>query len=1035
MQLPIQLRAEVCRFIKSLPNMQSSDARLALLLSASLDEELLAQIDVAGPLEQFCELLVQTLVSYEKLKDNRDALAAVLEASKDRVGVRGQQVCDGLIAEWRQVRQQSTDNRPKIQPSAARRYYLNSLFERVGFLRISRIKPDQKERVALANVYVDLPTNLSLSIQVRSYQIVDWRIERFSDSQELTNVELSKSNFGDYDVQTVEEIIGEAQALIDGKDGNISLEEKRRPFILSPLWSDRVIKDYETLNTLDIASIINRLVIVGAPGSGKSTFAQYLTLCLLAAQLDRSIDGIPPQNEGRWSFRRATPIYVELHQLMSWRKFPDPDQAVTANHFWQYLQEELLEPNQGFTSELWNDLINGFAVIILDGIDEVPIPLERIDSQQQRQRQVVELAQSISNRFPQSRIVFTSRRYGYEPIRAAFEADGYKTVSLMPLDQTRMLQLASNLYRGVGLEHEPARAKANLLLRELASVSGYLKNRPLFLTLMATLFLSSEKEQLPNKKASLLHQSIFLLLDRWTQARLEGDSQKPLSKEDTKLLYRLSEEDTKLLYLRLENIGYRAQDQAAVDLYQTSDLDIGEIYRELDVFRVRMFEIKDYLTQQAGIFEQIGEMKFRFAHRAFQEFLAASYLIRSGNYDAVREHIQTRPLVWREPCLLLGDLLAENPKGETLLWDLVRTLLAYDPSIYKNSTQQHWYAVWLASSIVVEQKLYSYINEHERIANKLKDRIKLLLNTPLALRALDRVQAAQALGFLVDDRPGVGVRDELPDIAWCKIPAGEFRMGTSEQQIQEIRKTDWAGEWGFDAEIPAHPIYLSEFYIARYPITRAQFRVFVEDDGGYKNEEWWPRSGLGLRKEFDPPSYSDEDLPDNLPQTNVNWYEAVAFCNWLTAKLGEKIRLPTEAEWEKAARGNDSRIFPWGNQFDPELCNVYATGIGSPCPVGSFASFDSPWGTEGPMDMCGNVWEWCTTINQREGGEVFKYPYKDDEDRENYDAGDEFMRSVRGGSYTNVPFLARSTFRGRDRPSFRHRRQGFRVVKINSGNR
>ena len=134
------------------------------------------------------------------------------------------------------------------------------------------------------------------------------------------------------------------------------------------------------------------------------------------------------------------------------------------------------------------------------------------------------------------------------------------------------------------------------------------------------------------------------------------------------------------------------------------------------------------------------------------------------------------------------------------------------------------------------------------------------------------------------------------------------------------------------------------------------------------------------------------DLP-NHPVVDVSWYEAVAFCNWLTERLREagamqpeqRIQLPTEAQWEKAARSTDGRRYPWGAEITPDYANYRNTGIGTTTAVGIFPKGESPYGV---LDMSGNVWEWCLTKWRK------NYREQADDDLE----GD-VVRVVRGGSY------------------------------------
>jgi formylglycine-generating enzyme required for sulfatase activity len=142
------------------------------------------------------------------------------------------------------------------------------------------------------------------------------------------------------------------------------------------------------------------------------------------------------------------------------------------------------------------------------------------------------------------------------------------------------------------------------------------------------------------------------------------------------------------------------------------------------------------------------------------------------------------------------------------------------------------------------------------------------------------------------------------------------------------------------------PARLRPFQIARYPVTVEEYRRFVEDEG-YQNGRWWQASGFG---EWTGPGKWDEQVQHpNRPVTDVSWYEAAAYCAWAGG------RLPTDAEWERAAGGRDGRTYPWGEEVPDEKRANFGMKVGNPTPVGMYPAGVTP---EGVTDMAGNVWEW-----------------------------------------------------------------------------
>ncbi len=234
------------------------------------------------------------------------------------------------------------------------------------------------------------------------------------------------------------------------------------------------------------------------------------------------------------------------------------------------------------------------------------------------------------------------------------------------------------------------------------------------------------------------------------------------------------------------------------------------------------------------------------------------------------------------------------------------------------------------------------------------------------------------------------------------------------------------------------------YRISRYPLTNAEYARFIEA-GGYDERRYWTEAGWAWREKngvTQPAYWEDEgwNRPD-YPVVGVSWYEAVAYCRWLTEELRVtgyelrvggrdngtstrdfgsgryEVRLPTEAEWEKAARGEHARRWPWGDDFDPARANTYESGPGRTTPVGKYSpAGDSPYGA---ADMAGNVWEWCSSLYRG-------YPYDPDDGREDWEA--EGRRVLRGGSWGNVALLTRCAARYRDRPDFRSNNAGFRCV-------
>ncbi|MBI4489944.1 MAG: formylglycine-generating enzyme family protein [Deltaproteobacteria bacterium] len=218
------------------------------------------------------------------------------------------------------------------------------------------------------------------------------------------------------------------------------------------------------------------------------------------------------------------------------------------------------------------------------------------------------------------------------------------------------------------------------------------------------------------------------------------------------------------------------------------------------------------------------------------------------------------------------------------------------------------------------------------------------------------------------------------------IPAGEFWMGSND---------------GRENEKPRRRVYLDAFYIDKYEVTNSQYEKFMKATGQGAPEYW-----------NDPASYGFQQ-----PVVGVSWYDAEAYCTW----AGK--RLPTEAEWEKAARGTDGRKYPWGNEEpDREKANYYLLVriiFTWTVPVGSYPKGVSPYGIH---DMAGNVWEWVADLYD----ETY-YQRAPERNPKGPNSGQK--RVVRGGAWP-VPFQIdlRSSYRLAENPTYRHYYLGFRCA-------
>jgi len=231
---------------------------------------------------------------------------------------------------------------------------------------------------------------------------------------------------------------------------------------------------------------------------------------------------------------------------------------------------------------------------------------------------------------------------------------------------------------------------------------------------------------------------------------------------------------------------------------------------------------------------------------------------------------------------------------------------------------------------------------------------------------------------------------------WLIIEAGEFLMGSDRQR----------DPLAYDDELPQHRLYLPKYRITRTPITNAQYQRFVEATR-HPPPVHWVNGHIPAGKE-------------HHPVVHVSWHDVQAFCDWAS------VYLPSEAEWEKAARGVQGCLFPWGDDTPNDLLCNFNMNVGDTTPIGHYPAGVSPYGL---LDMAGNVWEWTSSLWGQNGRTpAFFYPYDPDDGRENLAAEDTVLRVLRGGAFFNFDNQVRCAYRHANEPNFRDDNIGFRVV-------
>jgi len=398
------------------------------------------------------------------------------------------------------------------------------------------------------------------------------------------------------------------------------------------------------------------------------------------------------------------------------------------------------------------------------------------------------------------------------------------------------------------------------------------------------------------------------------------------------------------------------------------------------------------LAAGANIVEMpVDRRTVRFYHQMLQEYFAAYRMLQHDTAELADlwrgPWLETEMKAWTRPDNNYEPLPPPPPTGweETTIFAyelvpagddwLIRALLLINPVLAGRCLAQDPGGADPGLRQTAVERLLAAVADPE-----------------VALRV--RIAAGNVLGLLGDPRSG----------GMVIVPAGAFVMGDGREQ---------------------HELYLPEYRIGRYPVTNMEFQRFV-DAGGYRDQRWWTEAGwLEVGRNQDMSRYWRDARfnKPNQPVIGLSWYECVAYCRWLSAETGHTYRLPTEAEWEKGARGDDGRTFPWGNDHDPDRLNGRGENDRDVCattPVGIYPDGASPYGL---FDCVGNGWEWCATRWKK----PFPYDVAQDEWQDDYLLG-QHLRVLRGGSWYNKAKVTCCTHRFKFQPYGWNDRGGCRLV-------
>jgi formylglycine-generating enzyme required for sulfatase activity/GTPase SAR1 family protein len=712
------------------------------------------------------------------------------------------------------------------------------------------------------------------------------------------------------------------------------------------------------------------LLIIGPPGSGKTTLLKRFMYEYAKRYLKKSNQPIPVFLELKYYEKEKSPEDWVLQKL-----------------------KNTLNVSLSLTGKTKERL-----VLLLDGFNEIRGGADG---------ETIYKWKEFLNNLEQSgkhRALITWRDREYDSELGAKDLIGIQDLSLKQIEE----------FVSKNIPQHKERLIHDLRVRDSNKSTSFssIFSTPYFLMMLRTICSTEEyPEYLITANTAQLFSLFFrkILVDEYqgSKARDIFDPKEGLFNEDELAQIRQNNlPRNKIYYLPEKGKLFSVLGELALEMQEKSKIGIDRDQLP-EIVRPEIIRNAGYVCRILR--DDRGEDSLSFYHQLIQEYFAARRF-KNSSLPEKAAISRTEPFNARwEEVTLMALTMMNSDEQEVFLSGLVK----YNPILAARA---------LETIFELDE-----IKTAASVRNEIRTELLEWIKAPSEFMV--RVRAGEALGNIGDPRFETRRRQSrhgsytVIEPPVVKVESGVYPAGQENQRVS-----------------------VDEFHIGQYHITNAEYRCFIKA-GGYENEKWWDTADSlrwirGEARELLKGSFwevfashlypSDTNYRrphlihhrdynnSSQPVVGVSWFEARAFCNWLSFETGEAYRLPTELEYEVATRGKGGRQYSAPNGFDPTRYNTKESGVGRPTVVGVLDN-QTP---EGAFDLTGNVWSWTSTIY-----DTLKYPFPPsaDDDRENPDATG-VNRLVRGGSWDGSQDIARAAFRGNRNPALRNYFYGFRVV-------